>query len=182
MTQPGLIKKAIEATGMELCSGNKTPTSQTALGLDPEEPPIKEAWKYSSVVGMFLYLSMNTRPDIAFAVSRVAWFNSNPKQSHASAVKMIIRYLSATSDKGIIFTPTTDFKVECYMDADFAGLHGREPQDLSASAHSHTGYIMFFCSCPLIWKSQLQTETALSTFHAEHVALSAAIQNLITIK
>ena len=175
MTQPGLIKKVIEATGMELCSANKTPTSQTALGSDPEGPPIKEAWKYSSVVGMLLYLSMNTRPDIPFAVSQVAQFTSNPKQSHASAVKMIIRYLSATSDKGIIFTPTTDFKVDCYVDADFAGLHEREPQELSASACSGTGYIIFFCSYPLIWKSQLQMETALRTFHAEYVALSSAI-------
>ena len=75
---------------------------------------------------MLLYLAMNTRQDIAFAVSKVAWFNSNPKQSHASAVKMIMRYLSATTDKGIIFTPTTDFKIDCYVDADFAGLHDRE--------------------------------------------------------
>ena len=124
MTQPGLIKKVVEATGMTLCSPNKTPTSQTALGSDPEGPPIKENWKYSSVVGMLLYLSTNTRPDIAFAVSQVAWFTSNPKQSHASAVKMIIRYLSATSDQGLSFTPTTVFKVDCFVDADFAGLHG----------------------------------------------------------
>ena len=110
MTQTGLIKKVIEATGIKLCSANKTPTSQTALGLDPEGPPIMEAWKYSSVVGMLTYLSTNTRPDIAFAVSQVAWFSSNPKQSHASAVNMIIRYLFVTSDKGMIFTPTTDIQ------------------------------------------------------------------------
>ena len=65
---------------------------------------------------------------------------------------------------------------------DFAGLHGREPKDLSASACSHTRYIMFFCSCPCIWKSQLQTETALSTFCAEYVALSSAIRKPITIQ
>ena len=41
---------------------------------------------------------------------------------------------------------------------------------------------MFFCSCPLIWKSQLLTETALSTFHAEYVTISSAIQNLVTIQ
>ena len=131
---------------------------------------------------MLLYLSMNTRPDIAFAVSQVAQFTSNPKQSHASAVKMSIRYLSATSDQAIIFTSATVFKVDCYVDADFTCLHGREPQDLSASACSCTGYIMFFCPCPLIWESQLQTETALSTFHAEYVALSSAIRKLITIQ
>ena len=79
MTQPGLIKNVLEATGMELYSANKTPTSQTALGSDPDRPPIKEAWKYSSVVGMLLFLSTNTRPDIAFAARQVAWFNSNLK-------------------------------------------------------------------------------------------------------
>ena len=182
MTQPGLIKKVIESTGMELFNANKTPTSQTALGSDPQGPPIKEAWTYSSVLGMLLYLSMNTRADIAFEVSQVAQFTCNPKHSHASAVKMIIMYLSATSDKGIIFTPTTDFKVYCYVDADCTGLHGREPQNLSATVCSHTGYMIFFWSCPLIWKSQLQTETALSTFHAEHVALSSTIQKLITMQ
>ena len=95
---------------------------------------------------------------------------------------MIIMYVSATSDQAIIFTPTTVFDIDCYVDAEFTGLHGREPQDLSASAHSHTGYITFFCSCPLIWKNQLQTETALSTFHAEFVTLSSAIRKLITIQ
>ena len=79
MTQPGLFKKVFEATGIKLCSANKTPTSQTALGSDPEGHPIKEAWNYSSEVGMLLYFPTNTRPDIAFAVSQVAWLNSNPK-------------------------------------------------------------------------------------------------------
>ena len=105
---------------MELCSANKTPTSQTAIGSDAEGSSNKKTWKYSSVVGMLFYLFANTRTDIAFAVSQVAWFNSNPKESHASAVNMIIRYLSATSDKGIISIPTTDFKVDCYADTVFA--------------------------------------------------------------
>ena len=93
MTQPGLILKVVKATGMKLCSANKTPTSQTALGSHPEGPPTNETWGYSPVVGMLLYLATNTRPDIASSVSQVAQCNSNPKQSHASAVKMIIRYL-----------------------------------------------------------------------------------------
>jgi hypothetical protein len=45
---------------------------------------------------MLLYLSTNTRPDIAYGVSQAARFTSSPKQSHATAVKMIVRYLIAT--------------------------------------------------------------------------------------
>ena len=52
--------------------------------------------------------------------AEIAQFSSNPMQSHASAVKMTIRYLLATSEKGIIFRPTTDFKVDCYVDTVFA--------------------------------------------------------------
>ena len=182
MTQPGLINKIIKATGLENCNANKTPASTAALGSDPDGLPMKESWSYSSVVGMLLYLSTNTRPDITYAVSQVARFGANPKQSHASAVKMIVRYLSGTVNQGTIFTPNTNYKIDCYVDADFAGLHGREQQDNPASTKSRTGYILFFCGSPLLWKSQLQSETALSTFHAEYVALSAAMRQLIVVQ
>jgi hypothetical protein len=36
--------------------------------------------------------------------------------------------------------------------------------------------------CPILWISKLQTETALSTMHAEYVALSMAMRDLIPIK
>ena len=76
---------------------------------------------------MLLYLSTNTRPDITFAVTQVARFNHSPKKSHASAIKTIVRYLHRTSDKGTIDTPTGDLSIDCYIDANFAGLHGRIP-------------------------------------------------------
>ena len=179
MTQPGLISKIIKATSMENCNHNKVPSLQVGLGSDPNGEPMNEKWQYSSIVGMLLYLSSNSRPDIAFAVSQVARFSSAPKQSHAAAVKMIVRYLAASINEGTIFTPDLSFKLDCYVDADFAGLHGREHQDNPISSKSRTGYVIFFCGCPLLWKSQLQTETALSTFHAEYVALSIALRQVL---
>jgi hypothetical protein len=122
LTQKGLIKKIIAATDLDDCNPNWTPATTVALGIDPEGPPMDEKWSYPSIMGMLLYLSTNTRPDIAFAVSQIERFNHNPKKSHASAVKMIVRYLSKTWDKGTIVRPTNDLLIDCYVDADFAGL------------------------------------------------------------
>ena len=159
MTQPGLINKVIPATGIGDCNPNHAPAAKETLGNNPEEAVMEESWGYSAVVGMLLYLSPNTRPDIAFAVSQVARFSSCPKQSHTRAVKKLIRYLAGTINKGVIFTPNSQhFKLECYVDADFAGLHGSsEPQNSPLSARSRMGYIIFFGNCPLVWKSKLQT-------------------------
>jgi hypothetical protein len=54
---------------------------------------MNKEWNDRSIVRMMLYLSTNTRPDIAFAVNQFAHFSHNPKKSHATAVKMIVRYL-----------------------------------------------------------------------------------------
>ena len=70
--QPGLIQKIIEATDVKSCNLNRTPTTTEALRLDPEGKRMTEKWNYRSKVGMFLYLSTNTRPDISYAVSQVA--------------------------------------------------------------------------------------------------------------
>ena len=176
MTQKGLIKKVIQTTKMENCNPNWTPAIQLALGSDPDgEPYDQSQFNYASVVGMLLYLSNNTRPDITFAVSQVARFTANPKKSHAQALKTIVRYLARTPDKGIIVKPDDTYTLRCWVDADIAGLHGREPVDDVNSVRSRYGYVMTFRGVPLVWKSQLIKEICHSTLHAEYVALSNAL-------
>jgi hypothetical protein len=122
LTQKGLTKEIFAATNLEDCNPNWTPASTSALGMDPNGELMTEEWSYSSIVGMLLYLSMNTRPDIAFAVSQVTPFIYSPKHSHASAVKQLVCYLSCTWDKGTIVKPTNTLQLDCYVNADFAGL------------------------------------------------------------
>jgi len=143
---------------------------------------MKETWNYASaVVGMLLYLSTNTRTDITFAVSQVARFTTSPKQSHATAVKSIVRYLAGTINKGMVLRPTALMDINAYVDADFAGLYGQEPDDNIQAAQSRTGYVITIAKCPMLWKSQLQTEVALSTTHAEYVALSQCMRVIIPL-
>ena len=156
MSQRGLIKKILKTTNMEDSSPNWTPTAATVLPSDVDGPATTETWNYSSVVGMLLYLAGNTRPDISFAVSQVARYAHAPKQSHAIAVKMILRYLKRTLNQGIIIGNSHfTFDITCYVDADFAGRFGADAPLDPASSRSRTGFIIKLGGCPLLWKSHL---------------------------
>lgn len=181
-TQAGLIKKIIEATGLQDSNPNLMPAAQVALGSDPEGEPMKESWNMRSICGMLLYLATNTRLDIALAVSAVCRFTHNPKQSHATAVKTIVRYLKGTADKGCIYKPTSDLSLVTYVDADFMGLYGREPDESQEAVKSRTGWIITLAGVPLIWKTVLQGSVALSTQMAEYQALSHAMTFLIPVR
>ena len=78
-------------------------------------------------------------------------------------------------------TPTLDPRVDCYPDADFAGLFGHEDVQDPHCARSRTGYVILAFGCPVLWKSKLQTEIALSTMEAEYVAMSQACKDLFPV-
>ncbi|KAI2493816.1 hypothetical protein MHU86_20697 [Fragilaria crotonensis] len=142
LTQKGLIQKIIKATGLQDCNPNHTPAMQACLGIDPDGEPMDEFWNYRSIVGMLLYLSTNTRPDITFAVSQVARFNHSPKKSHAMAIKTIVRYLHRTADKGTIVTPLeTSLLIVMLMLTLLASMVA-DPDHSDTSAKSRTGYII----------------------------------------
>ena len=113
-----------------------------------------------------------TRIDCVFCSQPSLLIQCRPKQSHGIAVKMIPA-LSQVQGRWVLSSPQTTTTTACII-MWMLKLHRHEAQDQPASTHSHTGYIFFFCGCPLLWKSQLQTEMALSTFHTEYVALSTA--------
>ena len=129
-----------------------------------------------------MYLSTNTRPDITFAVSQVARFSADPKQSHATAVKTILRYLKRTRTLGMIVRITGSLTLDLFVDADFLGLYKIEPFSDPNSARSRTGFIVKLSDCPLTWRSQLQSSITCSTLEAEYNALSSALKVLIPLK
>ncbi|SGZ03956.1 BQ5605_C032g11034 [Microbotryum silenes-dioicae] len=58
---------------------------------------------YLQAIGSLLYISLGTRPDIAFAVSYLARFANNPGHRHWIAVKHILRYLRATYRNELVY-------------------------------------------------------------------------------
>jgi len=183
MRQTGLMQKIFKASNMEDCKPNHTPASLRQLGSDPNgEPFTQNIFGYRNLIGMMLYLSTNTRPDISFAVSQAAKYSTFPKMSHATAVKTIVRYLKGTADKGIICTLTKDLKLECYVDADFAGSYGSEAMSDPNSAKSRGAYIITLGGILLTWKTKTMSAICLSTLESEYLALSIAMREVIAIK
>jgi hypothetical protein len=184
LQQEGLTERIIAALGLEEATSRTadTPTLATPLGSDKNGEPLGEAFNYRSVVGMMLYLSSNSRPEITFAVSQCARFVQNPTAKHGEALKRIGRYLLGTKDQGLCIKPNTALHLELFADADFAGLWGHEDPTDPVSVRSRTGAVITLGGAPILWKSKLQTETALSTMMAEYIALSNSMRDLIPIK
>ncbi|XP_050945171.1 uncharacterized protein LOC127150710 [Cucumis melo] len=59
-----------------------------------------------------------SRPDIAYAVGICARFQSDPRTSHLTAIKQILKYVHGTSDFGILYSFDTTSTLVGYCDAD----------------------------------------------------------------
>jgi hypothetical protein len=181
LTQPDLTKRLIEVLGMTKANSVSTP-ADGSLGLCLTDEPASGMFNYRSVVGMAMFLCNNTRLDCAMAVHQCARFSSNPKRTHELALKRIERYLVGTADRGLIICPTKDLKVDCFVDADFAGVFSLENAPDPRSVRSRTGFLLTLGDIPILWKSQLQPQIALSTMEAEYIALSTALRSLLPLK
>eukprot|EP00804_Cyclotella_cryptica_P004978 CCRYP_014091-RA/>CCRYP_014091-RA protein AED:0.33 eAED:0.35 QI:0/0/0/1/0/0/4/0/696 len=183
LLQVGLTKRIIAAVGLcsSLSTSIGTPAETSPLPKDADGPPASGSFNYAAAVGMLPYLSGHSHPDIAFAVHQCAWYTFHPSWRHELALIRIGRYLKGTQDRGLIMTPTSQPCVDCYPDADFAGLYGHKDSQDPHCARSHTGYVILAFGCPVLWRSCLQTEIALSTMEAEYVALSTACKDLLPL-
>ena len=72
--------------------------------------------------------------------------------------------------------------MDCYVDADFAGLWSVEDQSSQESVQSRAGFVICICGCPILWKSQLMQPIASSTMQAEYNALSMAMKDVLPLQ
>jgi hypothetical protein len=128
---------------------------------------------YKSMIGSLLYLTAS-RPDIAFSFRVCARFQANPKESHLTAVKRIIRYVNATVNYGICFSRETNLVLAGYSDADWAG---------NADDRKSTSGGCFYVGTNLVaWMSRKQASISLSTAEAEYIVAESCCTQLLWMK
>ena len=171
ISQEAYTRKVLDRFGMLDAKPVTTPAEGFPTTLKNDQQP---KFPYREAVGSLMYLSMVTRPDIAFAVSHASRFLDTYQSENVTAVKRIFKYLSGTAKQGISFNKTNNLSLICYSDSDYAG-------DVP-TRRSTGGYIIMFCGGPISWSSKIQSTVALSTTEAEYMAACEGIKELIWVK
>lgn len=128
---------------------------------------------YRSMIGSLLYLTAS-RPDIAFSVGVCARYQSEPKESHLTAVKRIICYVKGTLSLGLWFPRGTNIDLAAFSDADWA---------VSADDHKSTsGGCFYLGNCLVAWHSKKQNCVTLSTAKADYIAAGSCCTQLLWMK
>jgi Reverse transcriptase (RNA-dependent DNA polymerase) len=126
---------------------------------------------YKELIGSLNHLAIYTRPDISFAVSKLAQFNQDPTTTHLNAARRVLKYVITTKLFTIKYGGKDEYRFDGYADADWGSdLNHRK---------SITGCVFMMNGGPISWESHKQTTVALSTAEGELMALSDAAREAL---
>ena len=144
-----------------------------------------EGYNLREIVGALQWVATVARPDIIVPVATLARYVNHPvTQPMVNAGKKILKYLITTRTTGLGYSPAQEKEFEAiysqllpegrdmprvnlFSDAGFANC--------LQTMRSTSGSIMYYRSCPIIWRSNRQTVRAYSTAESEYIAASDTI-------
>ena len=118
--QSQYTKELLKKFNLSECKLAKTPMHPTCI-LEKEEVSNKVNQKlFRGMIGSLLYLTAS-RPNILFSVCLCARFQSDPRETHLTVVKRIFRYLKCTTNLGLFYRKSSEYKLVGCCDADYVG-------------------------------------------------------------
>ncbi|XP_065094102.1 uncharacterized protein LOC135714650 [Ochlerotatus camptorhynchus] len=144
LNQKSYISKTLIRFGMEKANTSRVPMASGYLQQQQEEsdePAEKD--KFQSLIGALLYVAINSRPDISIATSVLGRRVSKPGKADWIEAKKVLRYLKGTINHELYLGANEELKLECFVDADWAG----EVTDRK----SNTGFLFKFGGGLIQW-------------------------------
>ncbi|MBW0483207.1 hypothetical protein O181_022922 [Austropuccinia psidii MF-1] len=173
LSQQLYIEKILKEFGMENC---KTVTTSMDPGLKlvlSNKTNQDSNFSYQKAVGLLNYLTLCSRPDLAYATSVLSQYLDKPLSCHISAFKRILQYLQGTKNYELTLGGTSkNSEIIGYSDSDWGSNY---------DGRSFSGYGVL-CGGLIIWKSKKQPIVALSTTEEELCALTEVTQDTLWIK
>ena len=122
---------------------------------------------YRQAIGCLMFFMVGTRPDLAYAIGKLSQHCADPRESHWTAVKRVLRYVQECKHVGIVFgRSASEPKLIGFSDADWGGC--------LESRKSTSGYVFQICGGAVSWSSRKQTFVATSNCEAEYIAVCEA--------
>ena len=143
------IENALKRFKLLDANSTNTPTP-AGIHLEKSEEPTALDTKtyYQQIIGMLIYAAIGTRPDIAFAATRLSRFNNNPTKEHVKYAKYVLCYLKGTKELKIKYDGSSDARLIGYSDSDW----GENRDD----CHSTLGHVFLMANSAISWASQQQ--------------------------
>ena len=166
ISQSKYIESILKKEGLERANPVAMPLDPNApLVLNPEGNVGDRSNSFTRLLGELQFIANATRPDIAYAVNRLASYTANPSMQHVGALKCILWYLSGTRTHSIMYKalPQEPNFFFGYADASYGNADDRR---------SISGYVFLARNGAITWSSRKQISIALSSTEAEYVALS----------
>ena len=125
-----------------------------------------------------MYLTTQTRPDLAFAASKVARGMAKPSDKDMEAAKRLLGHIFLTKNEGLTYSRIEDSKcirLNAFVDAEFAG----DPLDrrsTTGSCHRLNDMAVFS------WRSSKQKLTSRSSTESELIALASETDDTVVFR
>lgn len=132
---------------------------------------------YRSGVGILLYLTKYTRPDISNAVREHSKMMDGATMDQYKSLLRLIKFVIDTKNQMLkmkVQRRDGIFSITGYSDADYAG-----DKD---TRRSISGLIIYLCGIPITWRSKGQKAVTLSSTESEYYALSELCSEIIFVK
>jgi hypothetical protein len=180
ISQEEYLKNVVQRFGMLESRSVNTPMDHT-IKLSKADCPTTPAEisdmsniPYQSAVGVIMYAMLGTRPDIAFAITTLSQFSSNPGPKHWMAIKRLLRYLRGTLNYTLTYG-----NIASHMTPSLIGYCDSDWGSNVDDRRSITGYVFLLAGGAVSWQAKKQPTVALSSVEAEYMASTQATKEAI---
>ncbi|KAG5666630.1 hypothetical protein PVAND_014646 [Polypedilum vanderplanki] len=174
INQENYIKKIVSGASLSDAKPSRIPLDVGYYKLE-DEVLLEDNKEYRKLIGMLLYVSTNSRPDISSSVSILSQKVVSPSRTDLNEVKRIIRYLNSTRSLSLrLSTQDQNEVIKFYSDANWA----EDRRDRK----SNSGHIGFVFGGAVSWACRKQVSVSLSSTEAEYIALTEATQEILWLK
>ena len=163
--QCSYLEKVLKCFGMQNARTTPTPLPQgyyPSKHLGSVDPELQS--RFQQVIRSLLYITLGTRPDVAYAVAALSQHAANPSKEHLDKALYICRYLLGTRHYSLVFDGASQAGLIAYTDSDWASDYN--------DCHSQTGWFFKLANCTFSWRSCKQERVAHSSMEAEYISLS----------